>query len=339
VNVRPATDADRETLLALWDEFSGTAPPPPWVGDARAGTAAGIDESIRLGAAFVAERDGEAIGFAAAVERAPGSAELTELYVRPGARGGGVAGALVREVIGALSARGVEHVFVWTGTDNDEARGVYERWGFRPHQLELVAPLAELERRLAPRARGRSFGSIHVQTDDLAAVERAVRQFVPRLPGRSQGSVVVPPRNGWTAVYDELCDRDPQQLRRLAREVSDRMGAVVLAIGVEEGAVARFVLFERGRIMDEYLSVREYYGPLPPGDVVALAANPTVVARLTGAERDAVRAAALHADSPDDLPPAAEIAAGIAETMGVAGADVGYPEAQSAPNAIAVSRG
>ncbi len=41
------------------------------------------------------------------------------------------------------------------------------------------------------------------------------------------------------------------------------------------------ILFERGRIVDEYLSVPEFYGPLPPGDVVGLAANPTVVARLT----------------------------------------------------------
>ena len=39
-----------------------------------------------------------------------------------------------------------------------------------------------------------SFGSIHVQTDDVDAVVRAVRQFVPRLPGGSQGSVVLPPR-------------------------------------------------------------------------------------------------------------------------------------------------
>ena len=28
----------------------------------------------------------------------------------------------------------------------------------------------------------------------------------------------------------------------------------------------------------------EYHGPLPPGDVIALGANPTVLARLTGAD-------------------------------------------------------
>ena len=76
------------------------------------------------------------------------------------------------------------------------------------------------------------------------------------------------------------------------RELSERTGAVVLAIGIEHEQVVRFVLLEAGRIVDEYLSVPEHYGPLPPGDAIALAANPRVVARLTGADPAAVRAAA-----------------------------------------------
>ena len=36
----------------------------------------------------------------------------------------------------------------------------------------------------------------------------------------------------------------------------------------------------------------EFHGPLPPGDVVALAANPRVIARLTGADPARVRTAA-----------------------------------------------
>ena len=101
-----------------------------------------------------------------------------------------------------------------------------------------------------------------------------MRQFVPRLPGGSRGSVVAPPRGGWIAVYDDVCDRNPEMLRRLARELSDRIGAVTLLLGVEREELVRMILFERGRIVDEYLSVPEFYGPLPPGDVVGLAANP-----------------------------------------------------------------
>ena len=83
-------------------------------------------------------------------------------------------------------------------------------------------------------------------------------------------------------------------LRRLAKELSDRMGAVVLLLGVERDELVRMILFEHGRIVDEYLSVPEFYGPLPPGDVVGLAANPRVVSRLTGADPEAVRRIAVH---------------------------------------------
>ena len=61
----------------------------------------------------------------------------------------------------------------------------------------------------------------------------------------------------------------------------------------------------------------EFRGPLPPGEVIALGANPTVVARLTGAEPARVREIARTASSPADLPPALELHAQIAELMGV----------------------
>jgi hypothetical protein len=83
------------------------------------------------------------------------------------------------------------------------------------------------------------------------------------------------------------------------------------------------VLHERGSVVDEYQSVPNYYGPLPPGDAIALAANPTVVARLTGADRARVRAVARTASSPDELPPAPELLAQIAELMGLQGAGRG----------------
>ena len=54
----------------------------------------------------------------------------------------------------------------------------------------------------------------------------------------------------------------------------------------------RFVIHDQGRMVDEYLSVPDYFGPLPPGDALALRANPTVVSRLTGAEPSRVRAVA-----------------------------------------------
>jgi hypothetical protein len=112
-------------------------------------------------------------------------------------------------------------------------------------------------------------------------------------------------------------------LRRLAREISDRMGAVVLLLGIERDDLLRMILFERGSIVDEYQSVPDYFGDVRPGDVVALGSNPTVVSRLTGAEPARVRATARTASSPDDLPPPDDLLRQIAEVMGLEGAGRG----------------
>ena len=337
MSVRRATTADLPELERLYGAFERELPPEPGVDVDLAQELAEVREIVGDGLAYVAEQDGAAVGFALGRERGQ-TGRITDLYVVPSERRRGTAAALTRELVAAFRERGLQRVDLEVTAANAAARAVYARWGFRETLVVLGAPLDEVARRLEPHEEGASFGSIHVQTDDLAAVERAVRQFVPRLPGGSRGSLVAPPRHGWTTVYDDVADRDPRMLRRLAKEVGDRMGAVVLAIGVEAGVVVRFVLFERGSIVDEYLSVQEYYGPLPPGDVIALAANPRVVARLTGANPEAVRAAAVHARTPEELPPAREILAGLARAMGIAGAEHGWADAPDIPGAVRIER-
>jgi hypothetical protein len=194
----------------------------------------------------------------------------------------------LRRLVEEARADGEEEIVLET---THEAGDAWIRAGFTELARTLTAPVETLAAHVGAR-REASLGSIHVQTDEVDSVARAVRQFVPRLPGRSRGSAVAPPRDGWVSVYDELCDREPEMLRRLARELSDRTGAFVIALGAEEGAVVRYVALERGRVVDEYLSVPEYYGPLPPGEVIALGANPRLMSRLTGADPDAVRDAA-----------------------------------------------
>lgn len=243
--------------------------------------------------------------------------------------------ALLRELLVEVRDLHAQQVVVETSHDAGEA---WIRAGFTEVSRVLEAPLAVLEAHegigLDP-----SFGSIHLQTDDVDAVAKAVQQTVRRLPGGSEGSVVLPPHDGWIAVFDELCDREPEMLRRLALELADRMGAVVLLVGIEEGRVLRFVLFERARIMDEYLSVPEYHGPLPPGEVVALGANPRVVARLTNADAGEIRAIAQTAKRPEDLKPAPEILASLAAAVGIPAAVHGYEEARARADAIALDRG
>jgi hypothetical protein len=241
----------------------------------------------------------------------------------------------LRELARQLREQGVARLAVEVDESDEQT---FTRLGFVPVARIIAVDVDVLERDLERKPRGESFGSAHVQTDDLPTVERVVRRFVPTLAGKSRGTVIVPPRNGWIAVYDELCDRDPSMLPRLARELSDAIGVVAISFAVEEGAVARYRIYDRGRMLDEYLSVAEYYGPLPPGEVVSLAANPTLVGRLTGADRRAVRAAAVQGSSPDELPSPAETVANLATAMGIEGAEHGYTPAREIAAAILIDR-
>lgn len=318
MEIRIASVDDLEVLEGLWREFESEVPPAPHVEHDPARELAEIREIAEARLAFLAERGGEAVGFALARRSGARLGRLTDLYVVPDARRGGVAAALVHAVVEELAAHGVEHVDLEVSASNAGARAVYHRWGFGEDVVVLVAPVAALRERLAPGRHAESFASLHVQTDAVADVERAVRAFAPRIG--SAASHVSGPRNGWVAVYDEVIDEDPTALVRFARELSSRLGAVVIALSLEVDEVVRMIALDRGGIVDEYLSVPEFYGPLAPGDVIGLAANPTVLARLTGADPQRVREAAPTAASPADLPPAREILSALAAALGLEGA-------------------
>jgi len=338
VTVRRAASDDFDAVAALWRDFVQETPPPPYETLDEPKELGEIEEILASEVAFVAEDDaGGAVGFVLSRRRSPKHATLTDVYVAPSARRKDVASDLVRALVAELGSLGVEHVDLDVQISNAVARSVYARWGFRDEVVVMTGSVPELERRLGGGDTS-SFGSVHVQSDDVTAVEQAVRQFVPRLPGASRGSIIAPPRKGWIAVYDDVCDRDSEMLRRLAHELSDRRGAVVVALGVEHEAVLRMILFEDGRIVDEYLSVPEYYGPLPPGDVVGLAVNPRVVARLTGADPEAVRRIARNAPAPGDLPPARELLESFAGELGIEGASHGWADAPEIEGAIRIDR-
>jgi GNAT superfamily N-acetyltransferase len=329
VTVREATGAEHaavmELLRAYMDELWQRPFPP---GPLDSGTLTG-----KL--VLVAEEDGvvgAAFGDVAVPDR---PAHLNFVYVQPGRRGEGIGRELVCAFVSAAAAAGDEHVVLDVDTTNEPAQALWRRLGFVEFARRLAAPVPALAERLEARG-GATFGSAHVQTDDLGGVERAVRTFVPRL-GRSAGTAVVPPRNGWIGVYDELCGREPELLRRLARELSDRFG-VAVAIGVETGQAVRYVLFDRGRMVDEYLSVPEFRGPLPPGDVIALGANPTLLARMTGADPARVRAVARTASSPAELPPPEELVGQVGELLGLSGAELGYEDARALPEVRRIER-
>jgi ribosomal protein S18 acetylase RimI-like enzyme len=318
MTIRRATKTDRELLRRLWEEFEQELDHPPYLRETWEEAWDDLSDTVRDGVALVAEQDGRALGFIFCVlgDRGRKTAHVTDIYVRPAARGQGIGRALLAEVVEPARAAGLDHVSLEVMLRNTEARHLYERLGFVPFDMLMVAPIGALAERLGSEERPASFGSLHVQTDDEAAVERAVKQFMPRL-GRSEHTEVAPTRNGWVTVVDELCDHDRSAQRRLGTELSERLGVPAVALALEEDAVVRYLLFERGRMVDEYLSVPTYYGELSKADELSLAANPTLASRLTGADPARVRAVARIASSPAELPPARELIEQVAAALGL----------------------
>lgn len=309
--MRRATIDDQAVLKEHWEAFEAEVPAPPEHEETWEEEWADVSADIGgRGAVWIADDDA---GSLRATMRKNDVWHIASAYVRPEARRRGVLHALMREALAEGRARGATRVTLGVLAANEPAVAAWRRLGFEPYALAMAAPLDAVR---VGDDRPPSSGAAYVQTDDHDAVARAVAKYLPRI-GRSESTNVGQPSNGWTRVDDELCSRDPKALRRLGRELSLAMDNIVLTLGIEEAAVVRYVLWDRGAIADEYMSVPEHFGPIPPGDVVALAANPTVAQRLTGADPERIRAVARTAGAVGDLPPADELHAQLAEVLGV----------------------
>jgi ribosomal protein S18 acetylase RimI-like enzyme len=317
MTIRRVTKNDREVLRELWEEFEVELGGPAYLRETWDEAWTDLSQTIAKGLALIAEAEGSPVGFIFVIlgDRGRKTAHVTDFYVRPGVRNKGIGKALLAEVVEPARAAGLDHVSLEVLLRNADARRLYERLGFAPVDLFMVAPLGALAERLESDERPPSFGSLHVQTDDEVGVEHAVKQFLPRV-GRSSWTEVRA-AGDWVTVVDELCDRDRSAQRRLGGELSERMGVPAVALALEEEAVVRFLLFERGRMVDEYLSVPTYYGELSKADELSLTANPTLAARLTGADPQRVRAVARIASSPSELPPARDLIHQIADVLGL----------------------
>jgi ribosomal protein S18 acetylase RimI-like enzyme len=316
MTVRRATEADEAALHELWEEFEREVPPPDgFEPESWEDEWADVRRDLEHGAVFLAEDDEGVVGVARAERNHFGASHLHLVYVRPRARRRGVTKALLRACVDAAKQSGAGMVSLHVLKSNEAATAVWRRLGFDEVSYFMATPLEKLERRLAEPA-GPTEGAVYAQTDDEGRVRTAAERFLPRL-GRPEGTEVASTGTGWVSVREPIVSRDPKLLRRLAQELSLTSGAVTVALGIELGSAVRYALYDRGGLVDEYLSVPELYGPLPPGDVVALGANPRVVARLTGADPERVRQVARTASSADELPPAGELRDAIATLLGL----------------------
>jgi ribosomal protein S18 acetylase RimI-like enzyme len=314
VVIRPATEADEAILRELWEEFEHEVPEPvgfepeKWEEEWR-----DTSRQIAAGGVFLAVDAEGPVGVAKIDEPKNGAMHVHLVYVRPRARRQGVGKQLLRACAAKARASGIGTISLHVLLANAAGRAVWRRLGFADVSTFMAAPLDVLDDRLVEREAGEYRATTHVQSDDEISVKRAVAQFLPRLEEPQLAT-----NGSWIRATDPVLVRDRDAHGRFARELSERLGAVTVALALE-GAVVRFRLYERGRMVDEYLSVPTFYGELPKGDELALAANPTLVSRLTGADRDEVRRVARTAESPADLPPAGELYDQLARLMGLEG--------------------
>jgi GNAT superfamily N-acetyltransferase len=311
VTIRRATEADRDAIRVLWEQFGAEIPPAP--GDEETFDEDWVDiaADIRDGAVYLAEDDDGPLGVVRVSAPARDAVMINEAHVAPRGRRNGVLKELLRAALADVPA--TAHVTLEVIETNETARVVWARLGFADVKRVMAAPRERLEARLEKNDGGEQRATTHVQTDDEVSVQRAIAQFVPR-----PESPEVSASRSWIRIADPVFDRDREAHGRFAHELSERLGTVTVALALE-GEVVRFRLYEHGRMVDEYLSVPTYYGPVSKGDELALEANPTMVARLTGAHRDEVRRVARTAPTPAELPPAAELYEQIANLMGVQG--------------------
>ncbi|MEK8144330.1 mycothiol synthase [Streptomyces sp. M10(2022)] len=90
---------------------------------------------------FLAEREGELIGFHWTKKHTEGDEPLGEVYVvgvLPEAQGGGLGKALTAIGLRHLAAEGLPTAMLYVDADNPAALAVYERMGFVTHEVDLM---------------------------------------------------------------------------------------------------------------------------------------------------------------------------------------------------------
>jgi ribosomal protein S18 acetylase RimI-like enzyme len=314
VNIRVATSQDEQAIRPLWEAFEAELPEPEgFTAETWDGYRKELAANIASGAVFVAEDADGLVGLAEAAVVDGGRWHLETVFVKPESRRVGVGKALVLACTQAAQAAGATHLSLGVLASNELAETVWRRLGFHPVELVMAQSLEALLTRLGSAPAGPSRATTHVQTDDRVSVDRAVAHFVPRL----ENVQVRENPGGWIRIVDPVLDADREAQDRFAANVSDMLGSVVVALALEGGSVVRFRLYERGRMVDEYLSVPGFYGDVDRGEELAAEANPTLVARLTGADRDEVRRVARTASSPGDLPAADQLYTDVGRLMGL----------------------
>src|SRR3954464_9097724 len=174
MNVREATAADEQTLLDFTRELWAENWTRPWR------PPEGSPQLFEGKLVLLAEDEDMPVGFAFGEFNAQGYAHVNIVYVVPERRRQGVTTALMREFAARAREAGIDHLTLDVATDNEVGREVWRRLGFTEWTRRLLVPIDRLEQH---GAAGESYASLHVQSDDLEAVQAQVDKYLTRLRG------------------------------------------------------------------------------------------------------------------------------------------------------------
>jgi len=142
MTARPLTHGDIPALLPIirvfhadegiaWDEARVLGALDTLLSDSRHGRMMLLERAGGIVGYFV-------VGFCFSLEFGGRFGLLDELYVLPAHRGGGIGKRALDEVEALCIAEGMRCVRLEVSDDNDAARGIYQRRGYRMHPRRLM---------------------------------------------------------------------------------------------------------------------------------------------------------------------------------------------------------
>ncbi|NOG72515.1 GNAT family N-acetyltransferase [Roseicella sp. DB1501] len=181
--LRPGRDDDAAGFVALigacWAEYPGCVLDVD--GELPELRALASHYAAAGGALWAAERDGRVVGMIAARPGPePGAWEIGRLYVEAGARGSGLAAALLAAAEARARAGGAERLLLFSDTRFDRAHAFYEKHSFlRQGPVRVLDDLSHsIEFRYAKPLRG-----VAVEVLDAAGAASAERRLAEILAG------------------------------------------------------------------------------------------------------------------------------------------------------------
>lgn len=119
---------------------------------------------------------------------------------------------------------------------------------------------------------GAFYGSVHLQTNDAAAV----RDAVSGLAKRKRKFLVSPVNDGWIAVYPSDHGQDEQ----VSKAVAKKLDCPVLHVAVHDDDVFFYSFYRGGKLIDRFNSCPDYFGKVSAREEKSLRGKPERLADL-----------------------------------------------------------